>query len=204
MTQPPEAARPRPPQDEAVIALARELAHPAFPRGDLAGLRRMDPDRPGATAAFWSLLARHVPEALRRGEDAPARWALVLHGMALMAPDHHRARRLKSGGREPLGLALRGPDPEHPVYAESRLARLLSARGAMFRALVPRLCRQMKAADRPLDWVELARLVLAEGRDETRAERCRERIAARYYSAAAADAADTADDTRSDDTRDAA
>lgn len=182
---PPDAPRHRSPVREVAATLARELARGSFPKGDLAALRRMDPDRPGTTAVFWSLVMRHVPEDLRRDEAAVARWALVLHGMALMAPDHHQARALQGGRLESVGAALRGPDPERPIYAESRLARLLSARGAMFRALVPRLCRQMKAADRPLPWEELAELVLAEGHDEGRAERCRERIAAAYYRAAA-------------------
>ncbi|MEK0082418.1 type I-E CRISPR-associated protein Cse2/CasB [Benzoatithermus flavus] len=190
MTLPPDAPARHHGVPEAIAAVARELARETFPKGDLAALRRMDPDRPGTTAAFWSLVTRHVPESLRRDEDAIRRWALVLHGMALMAPDHHRGLRLQGGRTERLGAALRGSDPERPIYAEARLARLLGARGTMFRALVPRLCRQMKAADRPLAWEELAELVLTEGRDEERAERCRERIATAYYRAATADATD--------------
>ena len=39
---------------------------------------------------------------------------------------------------------------------------------------MPRLARQLKAKDQALDWRELAGLILAEGRDEARAEQARE------------------------------
>jgi hypothetical protein len=92
--------------------------------------------------------------------------------MALLAPDHHRG--------EPVGRALFGPG-QTAIYAESRLARLLGARGQQFRALVPRLCRHVKSRDQRLDWSELALLVLDEGRNEERAERRRLGIARAYY-----------------------
>ena len=51
---------------------------------------------------------------------------------------------------------------------------------------MPRLARQLKAKDQALDWRELADLILAEGRNEARAEQARERIARAYYRAEAA------------------
>jgi CRISPR type I-E-associated protein CasB/Cse2 len=170
-TTPPEAR-------EIVARIAAELAAPSFPRGDLATLRRMDPDAPGRTPVLLRLLARHAYDRLEYGADELRRWALVLHGMALMAPRHHRATIA-------VGRVLRGPGRE-PLYAEARLARLLSARGPAFRAQVPRLARQLKAKDQALDWRELADLILAEGRNEARAEQARERIARAYYRAEAA------------------
>jgi CRISPR type I-E-associated protein CasB/Cse2 len=168
-----------PPEARAIVArIAAELAAPGFPRGDLAALRRMDPDAPGRTPVLLRLLARHASDRLEYGGDELRRWALVVHGMALMAPEHHRATL-------PVGRALFGPGRE-PLYAESRLARLLSARGLAFRTQVPRLARQLKAKDQALDWREFADLILAEGRDEARAEQSRERIAGAYYRTEAA------------------
>jgi hypothetical protein len=89
---------------------------------------------------FLKLLARYAPDTLAgASEDTLRRWALVLHGMALMTPDHHR-------GSERVGRALFGPG-QTALYAEARLARLLGARGEQFRALVPRLCRHLKSKD---------------------------------------------------------
>jgi CRISPR system Cascade subunit CasC len=172
-----------PPEARGIVArIAAELAAPGFPRGDLAALRRMDPEAPGRTPVLLRLLARHTADRLEYGADELRRWALLVHGMALMAPEHHRTT-------VPVGRALFGPG-RAPLYAESRLARLLSARGRAFRAQVPRLARQLKAKDQALDWREFADLILAEGRNEARAEQSRERIAAAYYRTEARSAED--------------
>lgn len=180
--QPPA---PLPDTREIVTKVAAELATPGFPRGDLAALRRMDPNAPGGTPVLLRLLARHAPERLERGTDELRRWALVLHGMALMAPDHHR-------GQLRVGRSLFGSG-RNPLYAESRLARLLGARGPALRAQIPRLVRQLKAKDQALDWRELAKLILTEGRDESRAEEAREWIARAYYQAEAKTASQTSE-----------
>lgn len=174
MTAPPDAtpaeAQPAAPSTGSAVAKAAAmLGSEGFPRGDLAAIRRLDPDHPSAPA-FWRLLVRTVPEERRRGADNERRWALILHGMALMAPHHHEAT--------PVGRAL-----FLAGYSEARLGRLLDGRGAQFRALVPRLCRQLAHKAQPLDWRELGRLILAEGRDEDRAEAIRLGIARAYYSA---------------------
>jgi CRISPR type I-E-associated protein CasB/Cse2 len=136
-------------------------------RGDLAALRRMDPDRPN-TPAFWRLLAKATNGAMVWRDDEP-RWALIAHGMALMVPNHHAAVIS-------VGEAL------HNIhYAEGRLARLLNARGSQFRALLPRLCRHLAAKQQPLNWFQLADLVRHEGRSEDLADRVRLAIARDYY-----------------------
>ena len=96
-TQPPDAR-------EIVARLAAELATPGFPRGDLAALRRMDPDAPGRTPVLLRMLARHAADRLDCAVDELGRWALVLHAMALMAPEHHRTQL-------PAGRSLRGNGP---------------------------------------------------------------------------------------------
>ncbi len=148
---------------------------PRIGRGNLAALRRMDP-RAYDVPAFWRLLAQATSGTMVRSDDE-ARWALIAHGMALMAPRHLN--------RVEIGRALHAID-----YAEGRLARLLGSRGPQFRALVPRLCRHLAAKEQPIDWYVFAELILTESRNEEAAERIRRRIASHYYGAQAkADAA---------------
>ncbi len=81
-TIPETASRPAQgrPWGEVAVGFARQLAAEDFPRGDLAELRRMDPDDPDA-AAFWRLMAG---EDLLRSQAIERKWALALHGLALM------------------------------------------------------------------------------------------------------------------------
>ena len=65
---------------DIAVTFARTLASPDFPRGDLAELRRMDPDVPDA-AVVWRLLARYE---LLGSPQVENKWALILHGIALM------------------------------------------------------------------------------------------------------------------------
>lgn len=158
----------------AVAAIAKELGQLHFPRGDLAALRRMNPAAPGDCPAFFRTVAEHLPELLDGDRaDELRRFALIAHGMALMTPDLHRSP-------ERVGASLFGPQ-ERALVSEQRLARLLTARGAAFASQVPRIARHLRSKSQALDWEEFARLILAESRDEPRAERCRERIAAEYY-----------------------
>lgn len=179
------ATAPGHPFAKALRSIAHELAEHDYPRGRLAALRRMDPDRPGRVAALHALLAEcDVPEHIYRDSDMLARWALIVHGMALMVPDHHRARDA-NGKPVPVGASLCGEHGlEQAIIKEQRLAQLLNARGPTFRALIPRICRHLKARNCALDWLELAWLVLHEGRNEAPAEAARLRIARAYYRAA--------------------
>ena len=176
------------PQDWGSIAVsfARQMTLPNFSRGDLAGLRRMDPDKPGTTAAYWRLMAE---KNLLGSPVVELKWALILHGIALMTP---RASDEGDGstaheGFMPVGRALfLGGDAsrrERGYYSESRLNRLLTARGPMLRALLARMFRMMAAADQPFNWREMARFILNENYDEDRFEDGRRRIASEYYQA---------------------
>lgn len=154
---------------EVIAKTAGMLALDGFPRSDLAALRRLNTEAPSAPV-FWQMMARYVPGA---SDDMVCRWALILQGMALMAP-HHRA------GDPSIGRALRNAD-----FKEARLARFLNARGRQFRAAVPRLARQLAAKGQPIDWRTLGVLILTEGRNERRAEQIRMAIARDYYAALA-------------------
>ena len=164
---------------------AAQIASRKFRRGDLAHLRRMDPDAPD-TAACWRLMA----ERELVGNPAwEAKWALILHGIALMTRTSggETAGRLAHDRRIPVGQALYlGGDPGRlgvGFYREARLNRLLTARGPMLRMLLARMFRMMAAADQPFNWGEMAQFILYDGHDEEQAERARRRIASDYYQA---------------------
>ena len=167
------------------FGFAGQIAAENFQRGDLAQLRRMDPDAPDA-AAYWRLMA----ERDLLGNFAwEAKWTLILHGIALMTrtAGGEVASRTAHDGHMPVGRALfLGGDSVRRVsgyYSESRLNRLLTARGPMLRALLARMFRMMAAANQPFNWGEMARFILCEGYDEERSEQGRRRLAREYYQA---------------------
>ena len=177
---------------DITAGLAGEMARPTFRRGDLAELRRMKPEEPDA-AIFWSLLASH---GLLEGPDISGRelerkWALILHGIALMTPtveansDSDRSRSSAHDPTVPVGLALfQGGDGNRTraFYSESRLNRLLTARSPMLHTLLARTFR-MLGTDQAFNWQQMAQLILDEGFREERAERVRHQIARAYYQA---------------------
>ena len=168
------------------VSFARQMTLPHFSRGDLAGLRRMDPDEPGTTAAYWRLMAE---KKLLGSSAVELKWALILHGIALMTPraGDEGDSRTAHDGYMPVGRALfLGGDAsrrDRGYYSESRLNRLLTARGPMLRMLLARMFRMMAAANQPFNWREMARFILNEDYDEERFEMARRSIASEYYQA---------------------
>ena len=119
-----------------------------FPRGDLAALRRMDPDAPDA-AVFWRLLALHD---LSGNPVVESKWALILHGMALMTNTSEHRSAHSGTMRVGRALFLGGEESrDSPFFSEQRLNRLLTARGPMMRTLLARMFRMM-GTSQPFDW----------------------------------------------------
>ena len=163
------------------VDFAGEMASDRFPRGDLAQLRRMNPDAPDA-AAFWRLTASR---GLLGNPRLERKWALILRGVALMTPTG-RTGRSAHDKTTPVGRALFiGGDPGRTAgyYSETRLNRLLTARGPMLTSLLTRMFRMMAAANQPFDWGQMAELILSDGHNEQTAERVRRNIASAYYQA---------------------
>ena len=164
---------------EVAVRIANHVASEGFGRGDLAALRRMDPESPDA-AAFWRLTTRYD---VLRGVESERKWGLILHGIALMtktAGDDAMGRSAHVRGM-PVGRALfTGGDSDRTTafYSESRFNRLLTARGPMLRTLLARMFRMMAAADVRFDWYQMSQLILSDGE---RAERIRRAIARDYY-----------------------
>ena len=181
---PEQPSRPRSWGDIA-MGFAGEMARPTFRRGDLAQLRRMDPDSPDV-AVFWKLLAGQ--DLLDSGPAVELKWSLILHGIALMTPTNvgDGNTRAAHEGSMPVGRALfQGGDVSrtNAFYSETRLNRLLTARGPMLRILLARMFRMLAAAGVSFNWREMARFTLNDGYDEDAAEESRRRIARDYYQA---------------------
>lgn len=163
------------------IALARHIRQlEKTDAGERAALARMSPDqalRPNEIAALArALLAAGLETELWR----PAtwqRWALIAHGMALAGHD----------GQGRLGAQLARAD-----VAESRVTKLLTARGDAFTQMLPSVLRLLASKAVAPNWNELGPLVLKEGgdrQDQQDAEQIRLRIAGSYFSQQASKAA---------------
>ena len=139
-------------------------------RGELAELRRMNPDKPDS-ATFWRLMAR----TNRLGCSATeSKWGLILHGMALMAPNVDSATS--------VGKAMfDGGDNQRKqaYYSDFRFKRLMNARGGMLRSLLSELFRMMNAANQAFDWYEMASFILNDG--EQSQEAARLQLSRDYY-----------------------
>lgn len=184
----PETSAP-PPQSpnrgDTAVSMAGQMARADFRRGDLAELRRMNADDPGP-AVFWRLMAEN--ELLGRGAVLESKWALILHGLALMTPTSSQddAGRSAHDGHVPIGRALfLGSETTRQTgfYSESRLNRLLTARGPILRTLLARMFRMLAAAGVTFNWREMAQFILNDTYDEEAAEQARRRIARDYYQA---------------------
>lgn len=156
----------------ACAALAAHLQRASTSTGDRAALARLQPEalQPHELAALSrALLAAGLsPDAWH--PDTWPRWALIAQGIALAGHD---------GGR-PLGEQL-----ARAGVAESRVTKLLTARGEAFRPLLPRLLRLLASLGVAPNWRELGELVLIESSTDRRrieaAEALRLRIAGPYF-----------------------
>ncbi|MDR6771501.1 type I-E CRISPR-associated protein Cse2/CasB [Azospirillum sp. BE72] len=144
---------------EALAALARRFADPddhgkCFDSGLVARLRRLPAGTPAGVDVWRALydgLGADRADALLSGRSADrvgAGWALVLHGMALMAPGPHR-----QGRRAGEALAEAG-------FSETRLTQLLRADADGFPDHFATACRFLRAKGEEVDWTEFGQLAL--------------------------------------------
>ncbi|MCL5669520.1 MAG: type I-E CRISPR-associated protein Cse2/CasB [Gammaproteobacteria bacterium] len=141
--------------------------------GERAALARLDPDgelRPHQVAALSRALIYADLEPDTWKAETWRRWALIAHGIALAEHDASLC----------LGLQLSKGD-----VSESRVTKLLTARGDAFRQLLPRLLRLLASKGVKPNWHELGSLILNQERDEEKAEDIRLKIASRFFSAEA-------------------
>ena len=125
--------------DETAAWLASRLAREDFRPGDLAELRKMGPDSTDSPV-FLGLMAER---GLFGSPEVERKWALVIHGIALMTPKRSNGgdARTAHDGQMPVGRALYlGGEKtrDQGFYSDTRLKRLLTSRGGMTRTLLAR------------------------------------------------------------------
>lgn len=155
----------------ALAAHIRKLEKTA--PGERAALARLNPDKPLRPNEIAALARALLAAGLETDNWHPAtweRWALIAHGMALAGHD--------GAGRLGAQLALAG-------VAESRVTKLLTARGDAFVQLLPSVLRLLASKGVVPNWHELGPLVLKQDGDREDlqyAEQIRLRIAGAYFS----------------------
>jgi len=148
--------------------------------GERAALARLSPDQPLRPNEISALARALLAAGLEPDNWYPAvlqRWALIAHGMALAGHD----------GRGRLGAQL-----AQAGVAESRVTKLLTARGDAFVQLLPSVLRLLASKGVAPNWHELGPLVLKQNGDRENlqdAEQIRLRVAGAYFSQQARKAA---------------
>jgi CRISPR type I-E-associated protein CasB/Cse2 len=164
---PPDVPTPPRVGRGTIRAIADRLAREDYPPGDLAQLRRLQPDHPDGRA-FWRLVVEHAPAALNDERLARA-LAICLRGMAIM-------RELLRGEPRRLGVALAGAG-----VSEHRVLRLLRSDAQRLDEELRQLARLLasKGDDGRFDWADAFDLVCSAGTE--REDEIRRRIARDYY-----------------------
>ena len=169
---------PSPPTRNQIIArISGQLGAEHYPTGERAALKRMDPadPGPGAHAAAIRLLLKAGEEQGIRSDIHLARWTLLIHSMALMSGPGRPPHRWEE--QDTAGAVM-----FHTSYSESRLLRLLEARGTTFDALLSRLARFLAAKGATVNWSDLAPLIL-EPEGSANAEKARLNLMRRFIAA---------------------
>lgn len=172
---------PEPSNSSPYLALAAHIRKlEKTDAGERAALARLSPDQPLRPHEIAALARALLAAGLKPDNWRPAawqRWALIAHGMALAGHD--------GTGRLGAHLALAG-------VAESRVTKLLTARGDAFVQLLPSVLRLLASKGVAPNWHELGPLVLKQNGDREDlqdAEQIRLRIAGTYFSQQARKAA---------------
>ena len=153
---------------EIVPKLASAIAR--LDPGPAAALR-FGPLAGAGAAAFWKLIAEHVPNA---AESNLVGWAAVLQAIAILTPKGRDPQKKSAHDRQlPMGSAL-----YKAGLSELRLASLLAATSDRRRERAIRACRRITASEQNrFDLVTLAKFILF-GDDRTD-----RRIASYFYRA---------------------
>jgi len=159
--------------EPSLIARLAKAFETELSPGDMADLRRLDPDDPAAPG-FWKVVVGHLePGAVLEyfgpaRDEAERRWAVILSCMAITQRQYRPGRRLG----EALGAS---------GLSELRFVRLLRAHGPALANALRLVARFLASKAEPLDWADLVRLVLSD--DRPWAEPVRRQLARDYYRA---------------------
>lgn len=130
----------------------------------LGALRHLDTANPSG-AAFWTILNMAVDKDLRRSEGWENAWAVIMKGMAMMAPSQHVFGRLGAI------LAKAG-------YSEMRLNRLLETDASLMADAIERMTRFLASKRLGFNWKDVAGLLFFR---EPAVEKSRRAISRAYY-----------------------
>lgn len=168
----PISEKKKPDRRAVVYRLATRLAEDSA-IGDRASLRRLKHEAPDSPA-FWRIAVSDLEPLMHSPELPPEtverRWAAILRGLAEVA-----GAGLHRPGRR-LGEAVAAAKID-----EARFVRLLRAHGDALLDLVRPLAHQLISKGEPVDWDDVARLVLNDGLAD-KDERTRRDLARSYYS----------------------
>lgn len=166
---------------DSIASLAGQVRHAGT--GTLARLRRFHPQQAPQAALFDTERLLLAAQVQPRDAAERARWALVLHCLAL-AQGRHDARFDADPGAVLARLR----------FGEARLRQLVEADDQVLASLMPRLARRLAAAGVAVNWWPLADLLLHTGSDAPnaaqRADAARQRLVRRYLDAQAQAPAD--------------
>jgi CRISPR system Cascade subunit CasB len=155
----------------AIYNIAWAMRQQIISPGDLASLRRLEPDEPG-DAAFWKILASTIEPAGLLPHSGPLRdaverqWAVLLNALAI------------AGGQHATDVRLGGALAEAEL-SELRFVRLVRARGPALENEIRAIGRILASKALQANWVEVVQLLRHQ--DDEHCERWRRKIARDYY-----------------------
>jgi hypothetical protein len=158
-----------------IASLAGQLRHAST--GTLARLRRFHPLQHPQASLFDAERLLQAAHVVLRPDDADrARWALLLHCLALA-----------QGAHEPRADAEPGAVLARLRFSEARVRQLVEADEQVLAALLPRLARRLAAAGAAVNWWPLAQMLLhtasADPSRQALADAARQRIVRHYVAA---------------------
>ena len=142
-----------------------QYAEGGISTGDLAELRRIDPQEP-FTPALWKILLKFVPNHERLSERQERQWAILLMAMGTCVGLHSPAT--------PFGEAL-----AKAGWSELRFVRLMEARGEHLVKQIRRLSQYLASKNQEADWSDAAWLLFVQ--EGKKATKIRQNIARDYY-----------------------
>ena len=163
-------------------AISNNMArHGAMTTGDIAELRRMNPERPTA-ASFWKIMMGHGitnPDGAEHDHpELEKTWARILRCIAMDTKVGEKHTEGPHLGNRRLGEALANAD-----YSEGRLKALLNAQGETIIKAVEHATHFLSSKQEKFNWNQAAALMMTKHRNTAQQDSDRVRIAREYYRA---------------------
>ncbi|MDE2780368.1 MAG: type I-E CRISPR-associated protein Cse2/CasB [Chloroflexota bacterium] len=153
--------------------VARHLTKPGITPGDIAKLKRMNPNHPTEKVFWETCIDLGIDQA---GEGLTTTWARISGMIAKGTKVTEERADGPHDGNIPLGKALATAG-----YSESRLKALLNAEGTSVIETLERAVAFLYSKTQKFNWNDAARLALTGHRTQASREADRMRIARDYY-----------------------